>query len=550
MRAALLWVVLGVLSATFASSDIVSAQTCNNPNAIGVARTVEIDTTGGPGFGVEHFKFHDFLRSKEVVLTFDDGPWPTTIKVLQALEEHCTRATFFMIGKHAEYYPEIVRQVARGGHTIGSHTYSHADLSKKGVSIAQGKGEIEKGIQAIGQALGSKPAPFFRFVALKHPPELVSYLGQRNIGIFSTDLDSFDFRAKRASEVVETTMAKLRKFGKGIVLLHDYQTATSEAMPQLLSRLKAEGYKIVHMRAKGMAPAPVAQFQPRQPEAPPPAPQTALPQITPPSPPPATTPSPPQAVAPLPQHAHVAAPTRPVNAQARVERRVALVIGNSAYAHSASLPNPARDAESIAAALRQIGFTSVKTETNVTREALISALRAFQEEADRADWAIVYFAGHGMEINGVNFLLPVDAKLKRDRDAQDEAAPLDRVLSAIEGAKKLRLVILDACRDNPFVAQMQKSNATRSIGRGLARVEPEGGTLVAFAAKHGQVALDGDGDNSPFVISLLRHLGTPNVEINKLFRLVRDDVLNQTGRRQEPFVYGSLPSDDFFFVQK
>jgi uncharacterized caspase-like protein len=133
---------------------------------------------------------------------------------------------------------------------------------------------------------------------------------------------------------------------------------------------------------------------------------------------------------------------------------------------------------------------------------------------------------------------------------QDEAVPLERLIATIEGAKKLRLVILDACRDNPFVPKMRRTIASRSIGRGLASVEPEGGTLVAYAAKHGQVALDGgDGANSPFVEALLQRLTIPNVEISKVFRLVRDDVLNSTGRRQEPFVYGSLPSDDFYFVQ-
>lgn len=117
---------------------------CANPNAIGLARTVEIDTTGGPGFGFEHFKQHDFLRNGEVVLTFDDGPWPqNTPAVLKALAEHCTKATFFPIGKHATYYPEILKQVAEGGHSIGSHTWSHQDLSKKGMTVEQAREEIE-----------------------------------------------------------------------------------------------------------------------------------------------------------------------------------------------------------------------------------------------------------------------------------------------------------------------------------------------------------------------------------------------------------------------
>jgi tetratricopeptide (TPR) repeat protein len=231
-------------------------------------------------------------------------------------------------------------------------------------------------------------------------------------------------------------------------------------------------------------------------------------------------------------------------------RRVALVIGNSAYGAVSALPNPRRDADALAAALRRTGFASVTVRYDLGRDQLVQALRAFEEEVEAADWAMIYFAGHGIEINGINYLVPVDARLKADRDVQDEAVPLDRVLSSIENAKKLRLVVLDACRDNPFVAQMRRSTASRSIGRGLARIEPEGGTLVAYAAKHGQIALDGTSQNSPLVSALVKRLATPNLQINKLFRLVRDDVLAATGKRQEPFVYGSLPGEDFYFVQR
>jgi len=224
---------------------------CANPNALGVSRTVEIDTTGGPGFGFEHFKQHDFLRNNEVLLTFDDGPWPTTPKVLAALAEHCTKATFFIIGKHATYYPDILKRVAEGGHTIGSHTWSHAPLGRKNITIEQAKEEIEKGISAVNVSLGAQAAPFFRFVALQHPPELVTYLGERNIAIFSTDMDSFDFKARRPEQVVNAVMSKLKKHGKGIVLMHDFQAHTAEAIPELLKQLKDGGYKIVHMRAKG-----------------------------------------------------------------------------------------------------------------------------------------------------------------------------------------------------------------------------------------------------------------------------------------------------------
>jgi peptidoglycan/xylan/chitin deacetylase (PgdA/CDA1 family) len=209
---------------------------------------VEIDTTGGPGFGFEHFKQLDFLRDKEVVLTFDDGPWVTTPKVLKALADECVKATFFSIGKHATYYPEILREVAAAGHTIGSHTWSHQDLSKK--TPEEAKDEIEKAISAVKLALedSGQEAPFFRFPALRHPPEMVTYLGHRNIAIFSTDIDSFDFKIHKPELVIKSVMTKLAKHGKGIVLLHDFQRATAAALPQLLLQLKASGYKIVHMR--------------------------------------------------------------------------------------------------------------------------------------------------------------------------------------------------------------------------------------------------------------------------------------------------------------
>jgi peptidoglycan/xylan/chitin deacetylase (PgdA/CDA1 family) len=225
---------------------------CNNPNALGVGRTVEIDTTGGPGFGFEHFKELDFLRDHEVVLTFDDGPWPeNTPSVLKTLAEECTTGIFFSIGKHATYYPEILKQVYAAGHTIGTHTWSHATLTNKKLTDDQRKEEIEKGISAVKWALGGvSPAPFFRFPALQHPPEMVTYLGTRNIAIFSCDLDSFDFKAKDAKQVIDVTFKKLDKLGKGIILMHDFHKHTAEALPELLHRLKAEGYKVVAMRAK------------------------------------------------------------------------------------------------------------------------------------------------------------------------------------------------------------------------------------------------------------------------------------------------------------
>ena len=222
---------------------------------------VEIDTTGGPGFGFEHFKSYDFLREGEVVLTFDDGPWPkNTPAVLTALAAHCTKAIFFPIGLHATYEPQILRQVAAAGHAIGSHTWCHQDLSKtKGTCLVNGKresyefdpkDEIEKGVSAVHRAVGGPTAPYFRFPALRQPSELIDYLGKRNIAIFSADIDSFDFKMRKSEQVRQSVMEKLKKNGKGIVLVHDFQHATAEATMDLLNDLKAGGYKIVFMKPK------------------------------------------------------------------------------------------------------------------------------------------------------------------------------------------------------------------------------------------------------------------------------------------------------------
>lgn len=233
-----------------APAPAAAAAKCDNPKALGVARVVEIDTTGGPGFGFEHFKAYDFLKDKEVVLTFDDGPWPGhTPAVLKALADQCTKAVFFPIGKHAGWHPEIMKQVASAGHTVGSHTWSHKDLSK--LNEQEGKDEIEKGFAAVSIALGNKPvAPFFRFPALRHPPELVKYLGERNVGIFSTDMDSFDFKMRKPEQVVTSVMTKLEKHGKGIILMHDFQQATAKAAPDLLQKLKDGGYTVVQVVGK------------------------------------------------------------------------------------------------------------------------------------------------------------------------------------------------------------------------------------------------------------------------------------------------------------
>jgi peptidoglycan/xylan/chitin deacetylase (PgdA/CDA1 family) len=227
---------------------------CDKPGGMGLSRVVEIDTTGGPGFGFEHFKQYDFLRDKEVVLTFDDGPWPeNTMAVVKALTDECLKATFFEIGKHAVWHPEITKQVLQAGMTVGTHTWSHKDLARNPYAkdIEQAEQEIEMGNSAVYMAAAGAPiAPFFRFPDLQHPPQMLAYLGQRNIAIFSTDIDSFDFKLHKPEQVIKSVMTKLEKRGKGIILMHDFQHATAEAIPELLHQLKASGYKVVHMVPK------------------------------------------------------------------------------------------------------------------------------------------------------------------------------------------------------------------------------------------------------------------------------------------------------------
>lgn len=234
---------------------------------------------------------------------------------------------------------------------------------------------------------------------------------------------------------------------------------------------------------------------------------------------------------------------------ALAERRVALVIGNSEYQNVARLPNPANDSAAIAETLKSAGFDVVESKRDLKASEMRRALRDFSDTARDADIAIVFFAGHGMEIDGTNYLIPTDAVLERDIDAFDEAIPLDRALTVIEPARKLRLVILDACRDNPFAKSMKRTVASRSIGRGLAKVEPgSANTLIAFAAKAGSVASDGDGKNSPFTAALVKYLPKPGLDLRKAFGFARDEVLKRTGNMQEPFIYGSLGGEDFPLV--
>jgi tetratricopeptide (TPR) repeat protein len=246
-------------------------------------------------------------------------------------------------------------------------------------------------------------------------------------------------------------------------------------------------------------------------------------------------------------------PPPPATTSAAPEVRVALVIGNSAYQSVEHLSDPRRDAEAVADALRQAGFQTVQLAEDVDHDAMMKALSSFRDVADNADWALIYFAGHGIEINGANYLIPVDAKLADDRDVQDETIPYEDLLSTVGRAKVLRLVILDACRVNPFRERMHRSRALSRGGvvRGLAPPpESEPGTLVVYSAKDGEVAADdANGVNSPFARAFVQEIKVPGREVRRLFDYVRDDVVEATKNRQEPFTYGSLPGRrDFFFV--
>ena len=238
-----------------------------------------------------------------------------------------------------------------------------------------------------------------------------------------------------------------------------------------------------------------------------------------------------------------------VSQPAWAEKRVALVLGNGAYRNVAPLPNPVNDGATVAATLKNAGFDVVDSRSDLPAAETRRALRDFADRARDADIAVVYYAGHGMEVDGTNYLIPVDAKLERDTDVYDEALSLDRVLVAIEPAKRLRLVILDACRDNPFSKSMKRTVASRAIGQGLAKIEPSSpNMLIAYSAKAGSTAADGDGKNSPFTTALAKHLTTPGLDVRRAFGFVRDDVLKNTSNRQEPFVYGSLGGEDLPLV--
>jgi hypothetical protein len=234
---------------------------------------------------------------------------------------------------------------------------------------------------------------------------------------------------------------------------------------------------------------------------------------------------------------------------AQNQKRIALVVGNSNYANVPKLPNPQRDAISVGQMFRDAGFNSVDVIINASNIELKRAIRKFEIDSDQADIAVIFYAGHGLEIGGTNYLIPIDARLASDRDAEDEAITLDRVVSSADGASKLRLIMLDACRDNPFASIMRRDRKNRVVSSGLGKAEPTStDTLIAYAAKAGSTAEDGDGQHSPFTSAILKYLTNPGLDIRLAFGRVRDDVMRATGSRQEPFVYGSLGGGNISLV--
>ncbi len=233
---------------------------------------------------------------------------------------------------------------------------------------------------------------------------------------------------------------------------------------------------------------------------------------------------------------------------AQAQRRVALVIGNSTYANTPQLANPANDASDIATALKLLGF-DVIAESNLTKSAMDNAFRRFARAMDGADAALFYYAGHGMQFQSQNYLMPIDAKLQHEADLPYEMAKVDDVIADMSRVKGVRLVILDACRDNPLEANLKRTVArTRNIAqtRGLARMTRTQGLLVAYATQPGQVADDGIDRNSPFTKSLLQHIATPGLEVGPLFRRVASDVNKSTGGKQTPELSVSLLGEFYF----
>lgn len=246
LTAAILGIAASLTFADAVGTPLAAAECKGNGHALGVSRILKIDTTAGPKFGRVQYRDKEILGDKEVVLTFDDGPLAhNTRKVLDALAAHCTKATFFMVGRMAVAYPAMVREVAAAGHTVGIHTWSHKNL--KAISPARAAGEIELGASAVGQALGKPVAPFFRFPYLADPSTIISYLQSRHVAIFSIGVDSLDFRTSSGDRMRRNVMRQLKARGRGIILMHDIQRSTAHGIQGLLDDLAKGGYKVVHL---------------------------------------------------------------------------------------------------------------------------------------------------------------------------------------------------------------------------------------------------------------------------------------------------------------
>ena len=253
------WTLPAALTMLLAGPGHALAQATCPVDALGVSRTIWIDASGGPQFG-EPAGNRDFLAAGEVVLTFDDGPVPKyTRPILAALAAQCTQATFFSVGEMAAAYPDVVKEVAAQGHTIGTHTWSHSNLARR--SDDRMKAEIETGITAVGKAQGTSPAPFFRFPYLSESKVAIAYLKSRNIALFAIDVDSLDWRTHNPQTVVRRVMTGLEQRGRGIILLHDIHASTAAAVPTLLQQLKARGFRVVHLKPS-LPVETIAEYQP------------------------------------------------------------------------------------------------------------------------------------------------------------------------------------------------------------------------------------------------------------------------------------------------
>ena len=225
--------------------------------------------------------------------------------------------------------------------------------------------------------------------------------------------------------------------------------------------------------------------------------------------------------------------------------RVALIIGNANYSDVGTLTNPLADAEAVTRAFKSAGFDDVRHVDNLTADAMRQELKAFSARSEDSEIAVIYYAGHGVEVADQNYLVPVDAKLLRSTDIEFEAIPLSTLRTAVAGASKLRIVVLDACRNNPF--KLAGNGGTRAASRGLGDIEPKSGEIVAYSAKEGTLAQDGPAQaNSPFAAALVKNLARPGLEIRLLFGQVHDDVLNATNNEQEPYTYASLGGEAIY----